>query len=229
MKRIFFFLLSFALLFTACNGGVTFRSKLDVDTGEVQFAQPQSGDTVAEIETSKGTIKVLLFPKYAPKAVQNFVSLAQSGYYDGVTFHRVVEDFIIQSGSPDGSANGGDSVWGVPFTDEFSDLLHNYTGALAMANSGRNTNRSQFYFVTTPVGEMSDETVAQMESAGWRSRVIESYKQAGGLPQLDYRYTVFGQIYEGLDVALSIGRVKTEGEKPKKDVTITSITITTIE
>ena len=196
MKKIFALMLSFALLFTACNGGVTFRSKLDVDTGEVQFAQPQSGDTVAQIETSKGTIKVLLFPEYAPKAVQNFVSLAQSGYYDGVTFHRVVEDFIIQSGSPDGSANGGDSVWGVPFTDEFSDLLHNYTGALAMANSGRNTNRSQFYFVTTPVGEMSDETVAQMENAGWRSRVIESYKQAGGVPRLDYRYTVFGQIYE---------------------------------
>lgn len=229
MKKIFVLMLSFALLFTACNGGVTFRSKLDVDTGEVQFAQPQSGDTVAQIETSKGTIKVLLFPEYAPKAVQNFVSLAQSGYYDGVTFHRVVEDFIIQSGSPDGSANGGDSVWGVPFTDEFSDLLHNYTGALAMANSGRNTNRSQFYFVTTPVGEMSDETVAQMENAGWRSRVIESYKQAGGVPRLDYRYTVFGQIYEGLDVALSIGRVKTEGEKTKKDVTITSITITTVE
>lgn len=98
-----------------------------------------------------------------------------------------------------------------------------------MANSGWNTNRSQFYFVTTPVGEMSDETVAQMENAGWRSRVIESYKQAGGVPRLDYRYTVFGQIYEGLDVALSIGRVKTEGEKTKKDVTITSITITTVE
>ena len=95
MKKIFALMLSFALLFTACNGGVTFRSKLDVDTGEVQFAQPQSGDTVAQIETSKGTIKVLLFPEYAPKAVQNFVSLAQSGYYDGVTFHRVVEDFII--------------------------------------------------------------------------------------------------------------------------------------
>jgi peptidyl-prolyl cis-trans isomerase B (cyclophilin B) len=162
--------------------------------------------------------------------VQNFALLSQHGYYNGVKFHRVIEDMLIQSGSFDGTAQGGKSIWELEFEDEFSDQLHHYNGALAMANHGEDTNGSQFYFVTGKIGSVSDETVAQMTDAGWRDEVVGAYKQAGGLPSLDWRYTVFGQIYEGLDVAYEISRVKTDNNgKPEKDVVIESIAVYTVE
>lgn len=230
MKKLFCLLIALCLLFTACSDKPKpAGEELSVDSREIQLAQPKDGDTVAEIKTSRGTIKVLLFPQYAPKAVENFTQLARQGYYNGLVFHRVVEDFLIQSGSPDASSGGGTSVWGLEFTDEFSDLLHHYTGALVMANHGANTNGSQFYFVTTPAGEMSEDLVNQMTAAGWREGVISAYKQAGGLPQLDYRETVFGQIYEGLPVARGISRAKIgEGERPKEDIIIESITVSVV-
>lgn len=230
MKRFISLICLTVFILAGCSSATLGGEKLKVDTDVAQLSQPQSGDTIAVIKTNKGTIKVLLFPDLAQKAVQNFILLAQQGYYDGVTFHRAIEDFIIQSGSPDGSSEGGKSVWGIEFEDEFSGLLHHYNGALAMANHGSDTNGSQFFFVTAPINKMDDETVQQMTDAGWSESVIETYKQAGGLPQLDYRYTVFGQIYDGLDTAYSISRVKTDDEdKPQKDVIIESIEISVVE
>ncbi|MBR5520412.1 MAG: peptidylprolyl isomerase [Oscillospiraceae bacterium] len=216
---------------TACSGGVSLGSeKLNVKTSEIQLQQPQSGDTVVTITTSEGEIKVVLFPEYAPKAVQNFVSLAENGYYDNTVFHRVIADFIIQGGSPDGTPGGGTSCWGLEFEDEFSDFLHHYNGALAMANHGADTNGSQFYFVTAPLGKMDDATVARMEAAGWDAEVVSAYKEAGGMPRLDYRYTVFGQIYDGLNVAYKISRAETnESDRPVKDITVQSVVVSVIE
>ena len=214
------------MLFTACGDKTVNLSKVESD--EMQFAAPQSGDTVATIKTSKGDIKVVLYPKYAPLAVENFTTHAENGYYDGASFHRVVADFVIQTGDPEG--DGGNSIWELPFNDEFSDKLHHYTGALAMANSGSNTNRSQFFIVTSMPKNITDEIVSLMEEAGWREDVIETYKQAGGAPNLDYRYTVFGQVYEGLEVAFAINGVKTdENERPKDDIIIESIEVEIVE
>lgn len=217
------------LCLTACGAKIVNIAKVDSD--ELQFAAPQSGDTVATIKTDMGDIKVVLYPELAPLAVENFVTHAQNGYYDGVSFHRVVEDFVIQSGDPEGTGFGGDSIWGLPFSDEFSDNLHHYTGALSMANSGEDTNRSQFFIVTClPDSTITDEIVSLMEQAGWRSEVIEAYKQSGGAPNLDYRHTVFGQVYEGLDVAFDISFLKTDNnEKPKETVTVQTIEITVLE
>lgn len=215
------------IMLTACSKSSGKSGDLSgVTSDEVQFQKPEAGDTVAEIKTSRGTVKVILFPELAPKAVENFKQLASSGYYNGIVFHRVIEDFIVQSGSPDGSVGGGESCWGVPFTDEFTDLLHNYTGALSMANHGSDTNGSQFFFVVTPIGEMSDGNISGMQNAGWREEVIDTYRQAGGVPSLDYRYTVFGQVYEGLDVLYKISAVKTDDDdRPLKDITIESIEV----
>ena len=229
MKKLVCMLLTFAMLMTGCSGGLG-GEKLDFETGEVQFSRPESGDKVAVINTAEGVIKIKLFPEYAPKAVENFILLAQDGYYNNITFHRVIEDFMIQSGSPDGTPGGGKSVWGLEFEDEFSDNLHHYNGALSMANHGPDTNGSQFFMVTSPIGEMSAETVQAMTDAGWRQEVIDAYKEAGGYPSLDYHYTVFGQIYEGLNIAYKISRVKTgENDRPEKDVMIESVEIITIE
>ena len=230
MKKILTLLLCLSVMLTACGGSVPGSEKLNVKSEEIQFAQPQPGDTVAEINTDAGVIKVLLFPEIAPKAVNNFIMLAQNGYYNGITFHRAIEDMLIQSGSFDGTAAGGKSIWELEFEDEFSDQLHHYNGALSMANHGRDTNGSQFFFVTSKIGGLSDETLARMTDASWREEVIDAYKQAGGLPSLDWRYTVFGQIYDGLSVAYDISRVKTDGnDKPQKDVVIQSISVYTVE
>ena len=132
MKKILTLLLCFSVILTACGGSVPGSEKLNVKSEEIQFAQPQPGDTVAEITTDAGVIKVLLFPEIAPKAVNNFIMLAQNGYYNGITFHRAIEDMLIQSGSFDGTAAGGKSIWELEFEDEFSDQLHHYNGALSM-------------------------------------------------------------------------------------------------
>ncbi len=230
LLKILFVLAILAVIFTACGGGGLGGEKLDVKTSEIQLQQPQPGDTIATITTSEGEIKVLLFPDYAPKAVQNFISLAGKGYYDGTTFHRVIEEFVVQGGSPDGSRGGGTSCWGLEFEDEFSDKLHHYCGALSMANHGADTNGSQFFFVASPVGQLADDALAQMETALWREEIISAYKQAGGMPELDYRYTVFGQIYEGLNVVYKISRSETdENNRPKNDVMIESIAVSTVQ
>ena len=221
-------IMAVCMLITGCGEKTVNLSKVESD--ELQFISPQSGDTVATIKTSKGDIKVILYPKYAPLAVENFVTHAENGYYDGVVFHRVVEDFVIQSGDPTGTGNGGNSIWELPFSDEFSDRLHHYSGALSMANTGSDTNRSQFFIVTSLPKNISDEIVGLMEEAGWREGIVDAYKQAGGAPNLDYRYTVFGQVYEGLEVAFAINGVKTDdNEKPKEDIVIETIEVSVIE
>jgi peptidyl-prolyl cis-trans isomerase B (cyclophilin B) len=229
MKKILVVFACFTLLFSACGGKIKSGDLSKVESGEIQFARVKSGDLTAKIETDKGDIKILLFPKYAPKAVENFKLLAQAGEYDNTVFHRVIKDFIVGGGSPDGSADGGKSRWDNEFSDEFSDVLHNYTGALSMANHGEDTNGSQFFFVVTPVGNLGENDAEKMTNAGWREEVIETYKQAGGLPSLDYRYTVFGQVYEGMDVLYKIANVKTdENHRPTKDIKIKSITFETV-
>ena len=121
---------------------------------EKQFEMPKKGDTIAVIKTNYGDFTVRFFEKEAPKAVENFITLAKEGYYDGVTFHRVIKDFMIQAGDPTGTGAGGQSCWGEPFENEISEYLSPFRGALCMANSGKdNTNKSQFFIEQFPVGK----------------------------------------------------------------------------
>lgn len=112
-----------------------------------QFAKPESGTPIVTLHTNMGDIKMMMFPQAAPKTVENFVTHCKNGYYDGVIFHRVIEDFMIQGGDPQGTGMGGESIWGGEFEDEFSDNLHNFRGAVSMANAGLGTNGSQFFIV----------------------------------------------------------------------------------
>ena len=115
-----------------------------------QLEEPKEGEEIAIVKTNMGDIKIKLCPEEAPKAVENFVTHAKEGYYDGLTIHRVVKDFVIQGGDPAGNGTGGESIWGEPFEDEFSQDMYHFNGAVAMANSGANTNGSQFYIVARP-------------------------------------------------------------------------------
>ena len=225
-----------------------------------QLELPEEGEEVAVMTTSMGEISIRLFPHAAPKTVYNFKKLAQQGYYDGLTFHRVINDFMIQGGDPNGDGTGGESVWGGSFEDEFSKTLVNLRGSLAMANSGSNTNGSQFFINQAgpvdaslwdtmqtnydQIKDMSDEDKLSVQSYyGYTflnmDAVTDAYKslyeEQGGNPSLDGAYnafnpqrghTVFGQVYEGMEIVDAIAQVETDdSDKPVEDVTINSIEI----
>ncbi|KRL92065.1 peptidylprolyl isomerase [Limosilactobacillus ingluviei] len=189
-----------------------------------QLALDQVKGPKATIKTSLGDISLQLFPDQAPKTVKNFVELAKQGYYNDVTFHRVIPDFMVQTGDPTATGAGGESIYGHPFADEFSPELFNLKGAVSMANAGPNTNGSQFFIVTNR--NLSTNLLGQMEAAGYPAEVIEAY-QNGGTPWLDFHHTVFGQVVSGLDVAIKISQVKRNFEdRPEEDVLIKAIEIT---
>lgn len=196
----------------------------------IQTAKPSAGDTAAVMHTSLGDIKIRLFGDKAPKTVENFVTHAKNGYYNGIIFHRVIKDFMIQGGDPLGTGTGGESIWGGSFEDEFTPELHNLRGALSMANAGPNTNGSQFFIVQAKtIPENMLDQMAELEDRGFPKDVTEAYRQLGGTPWLDFRHTVFGQVYDGMEVVDAIASVKVgAADKPLEDVVINSIDIITL-
>lgn len=190
-----------------------------------QLEKPAKGEKIAVMQTNMGNIKIRLFPEVAPKAVENFISHAENGYYDGLIFHRVINDFMIQGGDPTGTGRGGESIYGHSFEDEFDLSARNYRGALSMANAGPNTNGSQFFIVQAKT--VDDGLISQMEelaNRGFPEEVTENYKKIGGTPWLDFKHTVFGQVFEGMDVVDNIAQVKVgPQDKPVNDVIIEKI------
>ncbi|WP_235919492.1 peptidylprolyl isomerase [Heliomicrobium undosum] len=156
---------------------------------------------LATVNTTKGTFKIKLLAAEAPQTVNNFVFLARDNFYDGVRFHRIIKNFMIQTGDPKGNGTGGP---GYRFADELPPSLPYAPGVVAMANAGPNTNGSQFFICN-----------------GDSARGLNNYPN----------YTVFGQVTEGMDVVLKISDTPVEwgagGErsKPMEDVRIESISI----
>lgn len=218
-----------------------------------QLDKPKAGDKIAVMDTSMGVIRIRLFPEVAPKAVENFTTHAENHYYDGLTFHRVINDFMIQSGDPEGTGSGGESIWGQPFEDEFSDQVVNLRGSLAMANRGPNTNGSQFF-----INQAGKDTFAGWDEYEARFKLYQSapdqfvqlygstpdpskisdeikklYEENGGNVHLDGAFspvgkghTVFGQVYEGMDVVDKIAAVDVDDNgKPKTDVILNTVRI----
>lgn len=139
------------------------------------------------METTEGTLEIALKPSIAPKACENFMKLAEKKFYDGLVFHRIIKDFMIQGGDPKGNGTGGQSIWGKPFEDEFSaSCQFDRPGLLAMANSGPHTNGSQF-FITT----------------------VET-------PWLNNRHTIFGEVVKGYEVVEKLEKTATDRmDRPK--------------
>lgn len=174
------------LTFMACAVLITFTTTTSTHA--------QQGGNVKEstviFETNQGIIGIKLFPEIAPKTCENFIGLVNKGYYDGIIFHRVIENFMIQGGDPTGTGRGGESIWGSPFEDEVSpDLKFDKPGLLAMANSGPNTNGSQFFITTMPT------------------------------PWLNMKHTIFGEITpESADVVKKIEMCpKGPGDRPLEE------------
>lgn len=157
----------------------------------------KSNRPIIEIETTKGTFEVALWPDVAPKASENFLKHAQDGFYNGIIFHRVIKGFMIQGGDPTGTGRGGKSIWGAPFEDEVSDSAKfDRPGLLAMANSGPKTNGSQFFITTAAT------------------------------PWLNKKHTIFGEVVKGYDIVQKIETTKVgPGDRPNDNVVIVRMTV----
>jgi peptidylprolyl isomerase len=149
-------------------------------------------EKIVVLETNQGVIEIKLMPEIAPKTCENFIGLVEKGYYEGIIFHRVIKDFMIQGGDPTGTGMGGDSIWGRPFEDEVAaSIKFDKPGLLAMANAGPNTNRSQFFITTAPT------------------------------PWLNMRHTIFGEVVSGYEVVQKIENTATgTNDKPITDQVI---------
>ena len=193
----------------------------------LQLEAVKSGDIVAVMHTNMGDIEIKLFPEQAPKTVENFTTHAKNDYYNGIIFHRVIKDFMIQGGDPTGKGMGGESIWGRSFEDEFTPELHNLRGALCMANAGPNTNGSQFFIVqASDVTSNMLEQMKDLADNGFPPEITEAYAKMGGTPWLDFRHTVFGQVVNGMDVVDAIANVQVgAADKPVNDVVILGIDI----
>lgn len=185
---------------------------------------PKKNQLIANIVTNLGEIQICLFEEDAPHCVENFITHAKKGYYNGTVFHRVIKDFMIQGGDPQGTGFGGESIWNGPFKDEFSDKLKNIRGALSMANSGPNTNGSQFFIVQN--ASISQDYLKYLDECDLTEDQIDYYKNNGGCFWLDGKHSVFGQVLEGMDIVDKIANVETDfSDKPLENIVIRSIEI----
>jgi len=194
-----------------------------------QLDDPVAGEQIVDMKTSMGDITFRFFPDYAPKAVQNFIQHCQDGYYDGVIFHRVINGFMIQGGDPTGTGSGGESIFGSGFGLEVTPSLHNIRGALAMARTNDpNSNGSQFFVVQNNSLDRTTQTlfkdaksdpnltytdvnsVSRPIAGNFPASILDSYINNGGVPSLDFEYTVFGQVVSGMDVVDAIAAVQVD-------------------
>lgn len=193
---------------------------------EQQLCAPEPGAPIATLSTTMGDVSFVLYPEYAPMAVENFVGLARQGYYDGLPFHRVIEGFLIQTGA---GAQGDSDIWnGNAFPNEISDRLHHYAGAVAMACAAEDAagNLSQFYIVQSPPDSVDAAAAKALTQAGLRDSVVAAYRAVGGVPYLDNLDTVFGQVYEGMDVVDAIAAAECgDDNRPSEDILVLRVTI----
>ena len=196
MKNLFFSFLLFGLFF-GCQAQNKENETLINKPEKDVMSEVEDSMLVAVMKTNMGTVEIELFEKQTPKTVENFSGLAKKGYYNGVIFHRVIPNFMIQGGDPTGTGRGGESLWGKKFNDEFVPALkHSEPGMLSMANAGPNTNGSQFFITVIPT------------------------------PWLDGKHTIFGKVINGMDVVYAISKVQTGAmDKPVKDVIIEEVNL----
>ena len=238
MKKLLCLVFAMLLALCACSSGKSTPKRPAVTSSERQFTTPAEGDTIAIFTTSQGEIRAVLYPDAAPMAVYNFAGLARIGYYDGTVFWRTQYGFAVQGGDATGTGTGGSTIWSNnAYPAEVDPGLKHYAGALcaAFATGGERTGgNSQFYFVQALPDSVDEAQQQALAQNGYTQEQIDAYAAAGGLPYLDNTDTVFGQVYEGMNVVDKIAGVKTIDSEDgadtcrpfdSGDVTIEHITI----
>ena len=238
MKKLLCLVFAMLLALCACSSGKSTPKRPAVTSSERQFTTPAEGDTIAIFTTSQGEIRAVLYPDAAPMAVYNFAGLARIGYYDGTVFWRTQYGFAVQGGDATGTGTGGSTIWSNnAYPAEVDPGLKHYAGALcaAFATGGERTGgNSQFYFVQALPDSVDEAQQQALAQNGYTQEQIDAYAAAGGLPYLDNTDTVFGQVYEGMNVVDKLAGVKTIDSEDgadtcrpfdSGDVTIEHITI----
>ena len=238
MKKLLCLVFAMLLALCACSSGKSTPKRPAVTSSERQFTTPAEGDTIAIFTTSQGEIRAVLYPDAAPMAVYNFAGLARIGYYDGTVFWRTQYGFAVQGGDATGTGTGGSTIWSNnAYPAEVDPGLKHYAGALcaAFATGGERTGgNSQFYFVQALPDSVDEAQQQALAHNGYTQEQIDAYAAAGGLPYLDNTDTVFGQVYEGMNVVDKLAGVKTIDSEDgadtcrpfdSGDVTIEHITI----
>ncbi len=224
------------MMFSGCGKEDLLKEKANEAVAPANYTLPVQGEKIAVIKVKDyGEIKIKFFPEYAAKGVENFIGLAEMDYYDELIYHRVVEDFVIQGGDPKGNGEGGNSLWGTDFAVDSAPNLYHFSGAVAYAHAQNGGNGSQFYIVCTNEGEtyvdgaipLTEDIFPQISANEYSDEVKALYMENGGLPYLDGGYTVFGQVFEGMDVVYAISEAKVDAatSMPAKQIVIESVEI----
>ena len=185
MKRTTTALVILGLFITGCNAkdikDINTTKKVENVSADSNItSDKKNSKNIVVLETNQGTIELKMFPDIAPLAVENFTTHATNGYYNGLIFHRVIKDFMIQGGDPTGTGTGGTSIWNKEFVNEYApNVVFDKPFMLAMANHGPNTNGSQFFITTKAT------------------------------PWLNGGYTIFGEVVSGQDIVRKIENTKT--------------------
>ena len=190
MKKVIVTLIAMVLVFvTGCNAKDANSTAPTVEKAPVTETSDKKSETLVVLKTNQGDITLKMFPKVAPLAVENFVTHAKEGYFNGLIFHRVIKNFMIQGGDPTGTGRGGESIWKKEFINEYAkNVVFDRPFLLAMANHGPNTNGSQFFITTQPT------------------------------PFLNGGYTIFGEVVSGQATVTKIENTKTaQADRPVKE------------
>lgn len=192
-KTVVGVILALTVLITGCNA----KDTNSTVNSNIKTELKKSKDIIVVLETNQGKIELKMFPDVAPLAVENFVTHAKDGYYDGLIFHRVIKDFMIQGGDPTGTGTGGESIWKKEFVNEHkANVVFDRPFLLAMANHGPNTNGSQFFITTKAT------------------------------PFLNGGYTIFGEVVSGQEVVQKIENTKTaRADRPVEKQIMKKVTV----
>lgn len=225
LKKIVSIMLCMTLLLFAFAGCE--KKQVETENTEIaNFTMPEENEEIVVLTVKDyGEIKIKLFPDLCPKGVENFTRLIkEQNYYDGVIFHRVIKDFMIQGGDPKGNGTGGNSIWGDGFAQEINPELRHFVGALSYATAADKLNKSQFFIVTGKTQTQQDlDYCTKTYGTVFPENVAQKYFEVGGSPHCDNNYEVFGQVFnqEGLDIIKKISEVETDNnDKPLKQVVI---------
>lgn len=228
------FLLLISIVLSSCtkNAGAIVNGYTQVGNLKLEQVQlPKMGEEIAVITTNMGDIKMRLLPEVAPKAVENFTTLAKEGFYNGMKFSRVEDNFLIQTGE-NAEYPEGKSIYGEFYEDECDLDYRHVTGAVGLAKKDLNKNSSHFYIIIQDgIDEEYLEVMKELGEEGYPKEVIKAYEVLGGVPRLDLRFTIFAQVFYGMDTVKEINQVPVNPitKEPVADIIIEKVEILPFE